>query len=187
MPKSLPLIIAQRMAQQLLNRGRLVANTALYALAIYAVGCIVPTPLDQTPPPVNHPPMFVTSKVSPPFGPISFTQSDLFELSVVVDDPDAGEPGTQDDFYVRLFYLTGGKLVWDNSEAHLRLGQPPDPMNPHLLYGTFPATQRCLFAPNKSGTNYLYAVVSDRPFSNSNPASSEAGLTDSNHWELTCM
>lgn len=163
------------------------SDTVLYALVIYSVGCIVPTPLDQTPPPTNFAPTFVTSKVSPPFGPIAFTQSDAFELTVVVDDPDAGEPDSQDDVYARLFYLSGGKLVWDNSQIQLTPAQPPDPMNPHLLYGTFPATQRCLFAPNKNGTNYLYAVVSDRKFSATDPTTSDGGLTDANHWELSCM
>lgn len=178
----------RRLARRLLDRSpRIVSDTILYALVIYSVGCIVPTPLDQTQSPPNYAPTFVTSKVNPPFGPISFTQSDSFELNIVVDDPDAGDPDSQDDLYARLFYLNAGKLVWDNSEIRLTAPQVADPMNPHLRYGTFPATQRCLFAPNKSGTNYLYAIVSDRPFSNANPSVSDAGLTDTNHWELTCM
>jgi hypothetical protein len=178
----------ERLARRLLDRGpRIVSDTIVYALVIYSVGCIVPTPLDHTEAPTNYAPTFVTSKVNPPFGPISFTQSDLFELNIVVDDPDVGEPGSQDDLYARLFYLDNENLVWDASQIRLTAAPVPDPTNPHLRYGTFPASRRCLFAPNKSGINYLYAVVSDRPFSNTNPSTSDAGLTDTNHWELTCM
>jgi hypothetical protein len=177
---------ARALARWLLSRlPRIVSDTALYALVIYGVGCVIPTPLDQAQQPPNYGPVFVTTKVNPPFGPIAHTQSDPFEIDVVVDDPDDADPTTNDDLHARLFFLgTGGALLWDGSDIPLRAPQVPDPTNPTWRYGTFPAAARCF---GRTGVQYLYAIVSDRPFKSDQPSTSNGGLTDTNHWELSCM
>jgi hypothetical protein len=176
------------MARAVLEKGpRLVWDSAIYALVIYCVGCVIPTPLDQAPSQTNFAPVFVTSKVSPMFGPITHTASESFELNLVVDDPNFAQPNPPDELHARLFVpdpSTPGALQWfDGNDLTFLPASVPDPMNPRLRYGTFAAAPRCF---GRSGTFNLYVIVSDRRFNPMNPSMSDGGLSDSNHWELTC-
>jgi len=179
----------QRLARGLLQRlPGLVSRTALYGLVIYGVGCVIPTPLDQAPAPPNYSPVIVTTKVNPPFGPIAHTAQDVFELTIVADDPNIGQPDAPDDLHARLFIpdpSDPAALLWfDGNDQTFLPASVPDPMNPRLRYATFPPAVRCA---GRSGQTFnLYVLVSDRRFKPTDPAVSDGGLTDSNHWELTC-
>ena len=166
-------------------RGKILADTVVYALIIYAVGCIIPTPLDQQSATINQHPSLRPDKADPQFGPIIHMQDDLFELSIGADDPDL-----QDELHARLFQLdpTTNKLIYlGNNEILLTSPSVPDPNDPSLRLGTFAAQPFCLGRSTTNGPILLYVVVADRPFSTTDPSMVVAGgLTDSNHWELTC-
>ena len=60
---------AQSLARRLLKKWpKLVNDTVLYSLVIYAVGCVIPAPLDRAQTAPNFPPVWVTSMIKPPFG-----------------------------------------------------------------------------------------------------------------------
>ena len=93
-------------------------------------------------------------------------------LTVHLFQPDPTTPGA-------FFYLG-----WT---ATLNIPSPPDPDDPNLRLGTFdPPPHLCINA--RSGDTFdVYAVVADRPFNTTgNPMLADGGLTDTNHWELTC-
>ncbi len=175
-----------RLARRLLEkRPGIVLDTCLYAIVIYALGCVIPTPLDQAPTPTNYRPVFVTDQVNPSFGQLTRTQADVFELNLVVDDPDVSMATSNDDLRARLFFpslMPNAPLLYTGYEATFHAQSPPDPMNPNFRYATFgPAS----FCAGRSGTSNLFVIVSDRQFDMTDPTKT-AGLTDENHWELTC-
>jgi hypothetical protein len=181
--------VGNGLARGLLHKlPRIVSDTVLYTVVIYSVGCIIPTPLDRAPASTNNRPVFVTDQVNPTFGFITHPQFDAFPITIVVDDPDDQESTSQDDLFTRLFLqdLTTGNLGYTGEEIGLSPASVPDPMHPTLRYGSFNAVPRC---QGRAGTTqYLYAIVSDRKFSTTDPTkpASDAGLTDTNHWELSC-
>src|SRR5262245_59100301 len=93
------------LARKLLSRAAsIVANSPLYGLIVYAVGCIVPLPLDPEPPPTNYRPVIIHELVDPPLNmDIKLAVNDRRELTVVAEDPNAG-----DDLYARLFAEEAG-------------------------------------------------------------------------------
>lgn len=186
MPDRLRLPPRAGLARRLLYRlPTVVSDTVLFSVVIYSVGCVIPTPLDPAPAPTNYAPLFVTDKVNPQFGPITHTQSEAFDLNVVVDDPDVNDPSSMDEMHARLFFRSlgdTGTMVWDGSDISLLAPSVPNPMSPNLRFGSFPAAARCF---NRTGVQYLYAVVSDRRFDSTVPTKTN-GQTDTNHWELTC-
>jgi hypothetical protein len=156
-----------------------VYNSALYGFVIWCIGCVVPTPLDQAPAPVNYSPVFVTSRVTPSFGPMSGTASSPIPLSLAASDPNGG-----DTLKVRLFEpspTAPGGLQYLSIETTLTDAMDPD--DPNLKIGSLDPPL-CLNA--MPGTTFdLFAVVADRNFTG-NTAKAEGGLTDQNHWELKC-
>src|SRR5215469_6790963 len=75
-----------RVARWLLGiRAGLMRSTLVSASVIYLIGCVIPTPLEEEPLPVNYPP--VLTKADPPFGPLAHQRSDPFDLKVFADDP----------------------------------------------------------------------------------------------------
>ncbi|MGZ3408056.1 MAG: hypothetical protein ACXVAN_16510, partial [Polyangia bacterium] len=66
---------------------RIVYNTPFYALVIYSVGCVIPTPLDRAQMQMNMTPTWVTSRVTPAFGPISVAITGQANLSLAATDP----------------------------------------------------------------------------------------------------
>lgn len=187
MLKRLILRLRKGLARRVLNHPlRLVSDTILYALVIYSVGCIVPTPLDPTPAPTNFAPVFVSA--TPNFGPLTRTQTDLIEFDVSVDDPDINDPGSQDELHARLFFLDSSNMLqWlDGNDLSPTAQQVTGDMgDPRLRFFQFPAIPRC--AGRSGQTIFVYVIVSDRKFSTTNPSMPQAGgLTDTNHWELTC-
>jgi hypothetical protein len=174
---------ARRLARRLLPSGRrLVSDTLLYALVIYGVGCIVPTPLDPQVPQADLPPVFVTTQIQPPFGPITHQAADVFDFQILADDPSDNNPNSQDDLWVRLFWpgATPGSLMWTGYEIQLTSSMPGSTQR----QGAFMPLQYCSYAPNRTGENYLYAILSNRRF-NQTGATTD-GKTDTNYWVLTC-
>jgi hypothetical protein len=174
-------IVTRRdVARRLLRKGAgIVFNSALYGLVIWCIGCVIPTPLDVAPKPINYGPVFVTSRVSPPFGPASESTTSGIALSLAATDPNA-----DDTLKVRLFVPSPSA---PNGLQYLFIEQPltpaPDPDDPNLRIGSLdpPLCRNAM-----PGTTFdVFAYVADRDFIGD--TSTSAGLTDSNHWELTCM
>ena len=154
-------------------------NSALYAMVIYCIGCVIPTPLDRAPAAVNFQPAFVTSRVTPAFGPTSEPINSGITFALAATDPNHDDVLT-----VKLFATapTGGFTPLDISTT-LMIPSPPDNDDPNLRIGSID-TALCLRAqPNDKFD--IFAFVADRPFTGSTTRA-EGGLTDSNHWELTC-
>jgi hypothetical protein len=178
--------IARRrgVARRLLGRAPgIVYNSALYGFVIWCVGCIIPTPLDRAPPQTNYRPVFVTSQVNPPFGKSTQTISSATTLALAATDPNP-----DDTLTVHLFEPDStqpGGLGFTGLSETLTIPSPPDTSDPNLRLGSIDA-RLCLNAAD--GTMFdLYAVVADRPFNTTgNLSLADGGLTDSNHWEVTC-
>jgi hypothetical protein len=182
MRKPLDTQVRYGLARRLLHRAvRLVPNTALYGLVIYCVGCVIPTPLDRAPAPTNYSPVFVTSRVNPAFGKIS--------QRVLVPGPftlAATDPNPDDALDVHLFEPDStGALVYIGVDWPLMIPTPPDQTDPNLrLY----STTATLCPQGTQGQTFdVYAIVADRPFQGSLPKVQDGGLSDTNHWELSCM
>jgi hypothetical protein len=174
-------IVTRRgVARRLLRVGTgIVYNSALYGLVIWSIGCVIPTPLDRAPAPTNYNPVFVTSRVTPPFGKLSGSSSSAIPLSLAATDPNA-----DDTLKVRLFVPSSsapGGLQYLSIEQQLTDAMDPD--DPNLRIGSLDPPL-CLNA--MPGTTFdVFAVVADRSFTG-NTARADGGLTDQNHWELTC-
>jgi hypothetical protein len=175
-------IVTRRgVARRLLRKGAgIVFNSALYGLVIWCIGCVIPTPLDVAPKPMNYSPVWVTSRVSPPFGPASDSTTSGIALSLAATDPNP-----DDTLKVRFFVPSPSA---PNGLQYLFIEQPltpaPDPDDPNLRIGSLdpPLCRNAM-----PGTMFdVYAVVADRDFTG-DTATSAGGLTDTNHWELTCM
>jgi hypothetical protein len=100
--------VARRLLQHPLVETT-VFRTLLSAVAIYAVGCIIPTPLEAEKPSPNHPPI-ITGATEP----VDFQQSPLytapsrqaqFAFNVNASDEDVG-----DTLVAYLAYINGGTL-----------------------------------------------------------------------------
>jgi hypothetical protein len=175
---------AKRLACGLLHApARTLPDTLVYAVVIYAVGCIIPTPLDQQPLQENFPPVIRADKVMPPFGPIVHQQDDLFDVQIFASDPDDNLPTSQDSLRFRLYFrLADGKLSYDGNEQFM-MTSAHDPNDPTLVTAT--TSQR--FCQGRTGTYYLYVIVADRPFSTTEDTKVvDGGGSDQNYWVLTC-
>lgn len=178
-------IVARRgVARRLLQRAvGIVSNSALYGLVIWCIGCVIPTPLDRAPPATNFRPTFVTSQVTPAFGPAPQSVSSNVTLALAATDPNP-----DDTLTVHFFEpdpLTPGGFIYSGLNLTLATPTPPDPDDPNLRLGNLDEGL-CLNAV--AGKTFdLYAVVADRPFNTTgNLTHADGGLTDTNHWEFTC-
>jgi hypothetical protein len=171
------------LARRLLRTGvGIVFNSALYGMVIYCVGCVIPTPLDRAPAPTNFGPVFVTSQVTPPFGPVSESLTSGVSLALAATDPNP-----DDILTVHLFVpdpTTPGGFIY--TDINTQLTNAGDTDDPNLRIGSL-APALCFSA--RSGDKFdVFAVVADRPFNTTgNLTHADGGLTDSNHWELSCM
>jgi hypothetical protein len=157
------------------NQALMVCATLLFSLT----GCIVPTPLEQEPQPVNYPPSIVAGLADPPFANISRTSADVLEFHFGADDPNL-----EDRLVARLFRAnpnTGGR-DWTFAETELVTPSIPDRQFPYRRIGAFPPTKLC--ALFQTG-GIFYLIVADRPFKADRQDQTD-GLTSENHWELTC-
>jgi hypothetical protein len=136
-------------------------------------GCIVPVPITSQPTPADNPPVILWQEASPAFGPIAHQAADMFDLVFPVTDADI------DDVLVARMFRNGTSiLVLDGIVV-------PD-SDPQQRTVTFPPDKYCLLLNESGGEQvFLFAVVADRPFSDSS-TDNTAGLTDSNYWVLTC-
>ena len=171
------------LARRVLRRGLgLVYNSALYGMVIYCIGCVIPTPLDRAPTETNFGPVWVTTRVNPPFGPTTglIATGDSFSLA-------ATDPNHDDTLTVHLFVPgpTPGSRVYTTAHTTLSIPSTPDQLDPNLRIGTIDSFL-CLKQP--VGTQFeVYAVVADRDFMGTEAKVQAGGLSDENHWELSCM
>jgi hypothetical protein len=157
-----------------------VYNSALYGMVIYCVGCVIPTPLDRAPAETNFSPVFVTSRVTPAFGPTSVAITGTLNLSLAATDPNRDDVLT-----VRLFEpLPTGELFYTQQTTTLNLPSPADVDDPNLRLGS--ATPPICLNAHAGDTFDLYAIVADRDFMGTEARVQAGGLSDSNHWEVTC-
>jgi hypothetical protein len=157
-------------------------NAALYGVVIFAVGCIIPTPIDQAQQTPNYSPVFVTEKVSPSFGLLGpLTQSQVIPLTIVASDANP-----DDELQARLFESINGALVATGQTTTLTKPSVPDenPDNATQRFGRF---EFALCGGRTSGLHLIYAVVVDRKFVTPTSVLPDGGLSDSNHWDVTCM
>jgi hypothetical protein len=159
-----------------------VNDTVLYSLVIYSIGCVIPTQLDREQAPTNYPPVWVTSMVMPPFGPLAPPQNAMTQINLFATDPNP-----DDTLVARAFLrLSDGSYQIKNTQATLLpLVQLQDMGTETSLIraGNFEPFDYC--GGLIQGTYFLYAFVADRDFvGNTNVVN--GGLSDSNHWELTC-
>jgi hypothetical protein len=168
------------LARRVLRRGLgIVYNSALYGMVIYCIGCVIPTPLDRAPAPTNYSPVFVTTRVNPAFGQMSEAITSGITLSFAATDPNHDDLLT-----VHLFDTDSTGTQFFIGGTPLTIPSTPDPDDPDLRLGTL-ETALCLH--NQSGDKReVFAVVADRDFMGSQPKVQEGGLSDTNHWELTC-
>ena len=156
-----------------------VSSSALCGIVLCSIGCIIPTPLDRAPAPVNYQPAFVTAHVVPAFGPASESINSGITIALGATDPNH-----DDILTVKLFTpaATGGFQSLDIGTT-LMIPSPPDADDPDLRLGSI-ETALCLRA--QPGQQFeIYAFVADRPFTGATTMA-EGGLTDSNHWQFTC-
>ena len=161
-------------------------NSALYGFVIWCIGCVIPTPLDRAPAQTNYRPTFVTTQVTPPFGPLTESLASAgTTIALAATDPNAGDTLT-----VRLFQpdlITPGTFDSIGFMATLMIPSPPDQEDPNLRIGTIEDAKLCRNA--RDGDKFdVYAFVADRDFNSppQNITQAAGGLTDSNHWEVTC-
>lgn len=171
-------------ARRLLRRAAgIVYNSTLYGFVIWCVGCVIPTPLDRAPAPTNYSPVWVTTRVTPQFGAATETVSGPIALTYVATDPNL-----DDTLYVKLLELSSTSPTgYVDAGFSTTLMNANDPSDPTLRIGS-DTPFLCLHAQHLD-TFEVYAVVADRPFSetNKNSPTVEGGLANSNHWTLTCM
>jgi hypothetical protein len=157
-----------------------------YAVIIYGVACIVPTPLEQqAEQPVNYPVNIVADASTPPFGPLDHQHGDPVGFTIVADDPNL-----DDTITARIFTRPSGlgTRMWNGNSVTLFLPSVPDPQHPFRRYGMFPIYALCtqLDSRGQGGLFDVYVVVADRPFKPSPDDDQSDGFTAENHWEVTC-
>ena len=172
--------VRARLARRLLRWGtRLVQHTALYGLVIYAIGCVIPTPLDRAPSPTNYSPVFVANRVSPEFGPMTAQVGQPRSFTLAATDPNL-----EDTLLVRFYTKdSAGSPLFSGIQGQLNSAK--DPEDPTLRLGTIDAAP-CPLGQLQGVTFDYYVVVADRDFTMPTKVA-EGGLSDTNHWELTCM
>ncbi len=174
------LLKIDRLARRLLHRAaKVVSETVLYALTIYAVGCVIPTPLDRQPAATNYPPSIDVDQTQPPLGPLTrSSSSDMrWVWHVAATDPNVDDTLSA----VIMERLGNGSFTF---VATVTMTKLPilNPRDPARWSGDTAQAQWC--AGRTPGVHYMYAFVSDQMFNDSTEESD--GLVDSNHWELTC-
>ena len=195
-PTGVRLSIAASMAWRLLNHRYLettVYRSLLSALIVYAIGCVVPTPLEADTTMANFPPTIIKGEPLE-FGVITEDAADKngWFLGVVAADPDPTD-------------TLSARLYWKNGDEYFRLAEdivlnPTTGLTPNDTTrheGTFALFPYCALIGN--GPNQLiYAYVSDYlypqtfgppkgfPDLGSQPTSLLPGHFDSKFWVVTC-
>jgi hypothetical protein len=157
-------------------------------VTIWAVGCVVPAPLqaEQGGPPTA--PRITSGSINgqetPYFG--SFTESTAdWTLGVTASDPD---PNAK--LVARLYSLQGGlfyKLSFDGG------GLPLQPVTNELTthHADFPSGDYCGLIKSRgtAGTPYpVYVFVADQPFTDLSPPNQfTLGQSDFKSWSVTCQ
>jgi hypothetical protein len=158
------------------RRKKVVSQTVFYALTIYAVGCVIPTPLDRQPAATNYAPSIDVQLTQPTLGPLTRTTDNRWSWHVVASDPNVDD--TLEAVVVERFGNGSYNFIASVNLTKLSILDPRDPAR---WSGDSKEAQWChTFTP---GIHYLYAFVADRPITGTIDS---VGLVTSNHWELTC-
>jgi hypothetical protein len=169
----------RRLARRVLQKlPRAMSDAALYGVIIWGVGCIIPTPIDRAPAETNFPPSIDTTNVTPPFGPLTLGSNDTMSVAVSATDPNL-----DDLLQVKLMEFVAGSYGIIAGPAQMQ-PQNDNPLVRNTSTGTFDL-KFCL--TRTTGVHYVYAFVADRDFTSANSTTANGGLTDSNHWEITCQ
>jgi hypothetical protein len=159
-----------------------VKDTILLALVIYAVGCIVPTPLDaQATQETNFSPRFYWPLVAPPFGMVTHTTTDpawTWHLEAI-------DENTNQNLIATIFsYDPSTHRYNEMTTVPMAPQQSDDPMLQGLRSGDSMDRRNDCISFGAGTTKLVYAFVSDKSINNDNPEASPDA--DSNHWELIC-
>jgi hypothetical protein len=162
--------------------GRTTEDTVLRllasALAVYTVGCIVPTPLEAETAPPNHAPKIIAGFPDfvgmTPYSPESAKNAWAFSVTAV--DLDVG-----DTLQAHLYLLAGNDLAVQNQTT-----LTPTASDPTVRTGEFAQAAFC--ADRNSGQSYyFYVYVSDRPFpADDNPKELKQADSDFRVWVVLC-
>lgn len=173
------------MARRLLSgaAARSLAMRSLFAgFIVYAIGCVVPTPLEQEgDPPANQSPVIVSGEPDFAAGPYTpFHADDVWNFEVTADDPDLN-----DTLEARLYRLDGSKLLPVPSPIFLAAA---DPSQLARRSGQFFGTAYCEFSGAMPQQQYFfYVYVSDLPFpASGSPSELRDGHYDYKYWVVRC-
>ena len=148
------------------------------------IGCVIPTPLDRAPAPIElSRRSFVTSRVTPTFG--ALAGADRARSTCRSRRP---IPTTDDTLVrapVRARTATGASHLRRRAARRSMIPVPPDSGRSEPAHRQRVDATLCLNAHRRHHVRSLYAVVADRSFTGNTPHA-DGGLTDSNHWEVTC-
>lgn len=162
------------------------ARAVLVSLSMSSVGCIIPTPLEQQPATVNHPPKILTDEVMPPLvGTFAHSVNDAFTFTAVANDDDLG-----DTLSARLLFshVLQGPLF---DFADIKLTSAPSDELPGRRSGDFDMKEWCgvVGVPTTSnGFLDAYVAVTDRTFTDAtDKTADDATELSTVHWTLQCM
>lgn len=176
-----PRIMARRLLPAAAVQS-LAMRSLLAGLLIYAIGCVVPTPLEQEgDPPANHSPVIVSGEPDFASGPYTpFHADDVWNFEVTADDPDV-----DDTLEARLYRLDGARLLPVPSPIFLTA---PDADHLTRRSGQFFGTAYCEFSGAMPQQEYLfYVYVSDLPFpASGSPGELRDGHYDYKYWVVRC-
>jgi hypothetical protein len=179
------------LARRLLVHARsTVARLLPTSLVVYAVGCIVPTPLEQEQPPPNSAPQITAGDpdfLKGPFNP--GTHDAEWNFGVTAVDTDVG-----DELRARLWVLLAARAGGDAGAPATTLVPASDEIrltataqSQTVRTGQFFQLPYCVLLSLAPNTPYLfYVYVADVPFPSDNPADLKPGHFDFKSWTVTC-
>ena len=156
--------------------ARLVQRTTFVVCALALVGCVIPPPLEEAPPPANLPPVMVRddpeNPILPPPGRIS--QSPGSDL--VLDNIPVTDPNVNDKLTLRLL-LDGLQVVTvDAPRTGIAL----------RVFKNVVVDLPCTLIPSLAA-GQLVGVVSDRGFTGAGRETPSGAGTASVEWVIDCV
>ena len=139
-----------------------VARGVLLLSAMSIAGCLIPTPLEQQPAPVNSSPRILVPELIPSTRAFTETQSSPFLFHIAASDADL-----DNNLIARLLFSTDANAVGHTdgvSDIPLVAG---DSSHPTVRTGDFGGGTGAAFCGSLSGTIYVTAAVSDHGFTKS--------------------
>jgi hypothetical protein len=153
--------------------GFLVPRILVSALTIWAVGCIIPAPLEAEPTPQQHAPLILSG--DPAFGPAIEPTNMSWTVSVTATDENP-----DDVLYARLY--------WHNANTYVRLIDDIilKPTTGNQRFGAFSANRFCAFIG--TGDQYIWVFVQDTQLPGPDAQPTDlTGRYDSKYWVVNCQ